>query len=124
MSKDYNRRRGSSVSRGYGRKWQAFRRKVILKHFADHGMACLLCGDLMVMGQHRQPNNAEVDHIKAAKPDDPLFYQEGNHRVICKSCHSSKTVREDGGFGHKAKNYSNTIGADGYPIDPNHPFNK
>lgn len=44
-----------------------------------------------------------VDHIDAVNgPDDPKFWDPDNHQALCYSCHSKKTVKEDGGFGNAA----------------------
>lgn len=41
-----------------------------------------------------------VDHIiPVSGPDDPRFWEPENHQPICHSCHSTKTNRQDGGFG-------------------------
>jgi len=41
----------------------------------------------------------EVDHIVPHKEDYALFWDPTNWQGLCKSDHSRKTVREDGGFG-------------------------
>lgn len=49
----------------------------------------------------------EVDHIIPHCGDYNLFWDVNNWQSLCHSCHSRKTVLEDGGFGHKRnKNYS------------------
>lgn len=40
-----------------------------------------------------------VDHIRPHRGDESLFWDLVNLQSLCASCHSSKTVREDGGFG-------------------------
>jgi len=91
----------SSHAKGYGKRWQRFRKQVIADHIRKNGPFCACgCGQTFITGQPRNPNNAEVDHIKAVYgADDPLFWQIGNHQVLRKACHSIKTVAEDGGFG-------------------------
>ena len=43
-----------------------------------------------------------VDHVRAVSgPDDLGFWAAANHRGLCASCHSRKTVREDGGLGRR-----------------------
>ncbi|WP_325053203.1 HNH endonuclease [Paenibacillus algicola] len=42
-----------------------------------------------------------VDHIKPHKRNMHLFWDRLNWQALCKACHDSKTVREDGGFGKK-----------------------
>lgn len=44
---------------------------------------------------------ADVDHkIPVSGPDDPRFYDMNELQALCHCCHSSKTCRKDGGFGH------------------------
>lgn len=47
----------------------------------------------------------EVDHIIPHKGDKTLFFDANNLQSMCKSCHSQKTAREDGGWGRvRARN--------------------
>ena len=41
----------------------------------------------------------DVDHVRPHRGDRALFWDKGNWQALCHVCHSSKTVREDGGFG-------------------------
>ncbi len=82
-------RRGSASSRGYGAEWRV-RRLVFLKQHP-------WCVD--PRGRHRSTRRESevVDHVvplRAGGRDD-----ESNWQALCASCHASKTVREDGGFG-------------------------
>lgn len=84
--KQHTKQRGTTAHRGYGHRWQQYR----LAFIAANPL-CQHC--------HRKAAT-QVDHIKAVKDaDDPLFWESENHRGLCHSCHSIKTVREDGGFG-------------------------
>lgn len=40
-----------------------------------------------------------VDHITPHKGNMALFWSVSNWQALCATCHNSKTVREDGGFG-------------------------
>jgi 5-methylcytosine-specific restriction enzyme A len=40
-----------------------------------------------------------TDHVDGLGPDGPRGYDVDNFQALCHSCHSSKTVRHDGGFG-------------------------
>jgi 5-methylcytosine-specific restriction enzyme A len=40
-----------------------------------------------------------VDHIRPHKGDETLFWDWKNLQSLCGSCHSAKTVAQDGGFG-------------------------
>jgi 5-methylcytosine-specific restriction protein A len=42
----------------------------------------------------------EVDHKDGLGPNGPRGHDLDNLRSLCKSCHSRKTVRCDGGLGH------------------------
>jgi 5-methylcytosine-specific restriction protein A len=76
-------RPGPSV-RGYDRSWRRLRAAFLMQY--------PMCEDCM-----RKPAT-EVDHIiaieKGGNNDDT------NLQALCKSCHSRKTVKCDGGFGH------------------------
>ena len=90
-AKVYDQYRGSAASRGYGYKWSEYSKRYRRKH-----PLCVTCLDK----GHITPS-AHVDHIVAVKgAGDPLFWKEENHRALCASCHSVKTVKEDGGFGN------------------------
>ena len=59
-----------------------------------------------------------VDHIKAHKGDENLFFNAGNLQSLCKRCHdSAKQRQERTGIlpGHDVS---------GIPIDPNHHWNR
>jgi len=77
--------RPSSSARGYGTDWQALR--------ASHPHTdCTGCGRPWKAGYH-------LDHIvarNAGGTDDAA-----NLHWLCHSCHSRKTAKQDGGFGHR-----------------------
>lgn len=80
--------RPSACKRGYGRRWQRYRRAYLAQH-----PICRRC--LRAAAEH-------VDHVvPVSGPDDPRFWDSANHQGLCPSCHSEKTAREDGGFGHR-----------------------
>jgi 5-methylcytosine-specific restriction protein A len=81
-SSEYNRRRGSAASRGYGSRWRRLRRMIL-----NRQPICARCPAAAT----------EVDHImpRAAGGGD----DDANLQGLCKSCHSAKTASEDGGFG-------------------------
>ena len=60
-----------------------------------------------------------VDHIKAHKGDLNLFYDPNNLQSLCKVHHDSSKQKAG------TKNV-NEIGCDinGFPLDPEHPFNR
>lgn len=87
--KESDARRGSAHERGYTSAWQKAR-----IHFLRAHPLCVA---------HQQLDEVEpatvVDHIKPHKGDKALFWDRANWQPLCKSCHDSKTAREDGGFG-------------------------
>ncbi len=87
----YDRERGTAAQRGYGGRWQRYR----LQYLRQHPL-CVECESKGLVKPSKH-----VDHIKAVSgPDDPLFWAPDNHQALCHSCHSRKTVKEDGGFGN------------------------
>lgn len=42
-----------------------------------------------------------VDHKKAHKGDERLFFDPTNLQSMCTSCHNRKTAKHDGGFGNR-----------------------
>ena len=86
--------RGSAASRGYGRKWREARAGFLAKH-----PLCVHC-----LGRGHVTGATEVDHIQPHRGDEVLFWaSEWNWQSLCHTCHSEKTVREDGGFGRQRK---------------------
>lgn len=61
---------------------------------------------------------ATCDHIVPHKGDEVLFFNPDNLQTTCKQCHDSAKQHEE------IHGYSKEIGADGWPSDPNHPFNR
>nr|WP_217706321.1 HNH endonuclease [Paenalkalicoccus suaedae] len=96
--KEYYRRldkeRGTAHERGYNSRW----RKARLFYLRRHPL-CKRCAD------NGQDVPAQVvDHIIPHKGDAKLFWAEVNWQSLCKSCHDTKTAKEDGGFGREAIN--------------------
>lgn len=81
--------RPSAAKRGYGRGWQALR----LSFLADHPL-CVEC-----RGRGLVVAATEVDHVTPHKGDPALFWNSGNLQGLCHTCHSRKTVADDGGLG-------------------------
>ena len=82
--KDYDKGR-SGASRGYGKKWQAFRKNYLASH--------PLCVECLKQGRYVQAT--DVDHIIAHRGNMELFWDEKNLQPLCHSCHSKKTNAED-----------------------------
>lgn len=86
----YDLNRESAAKRGYNSQWRKARTGWLRKH--PLCAACEVKGILTAA--------SEVDHIKPHRGDKLLFWDRLNWQSLCKPCHSAKTVREDGGFGH------------------------
>ena len=84
-------RRLSPSRRGYDRAW-----KKVRDLYRDENP---FCEEHLKSGQY-VPTYA-VDHIIPHNNDDKLRLSFDNLRALCLSCHSSKTVLHDGGFGRK-----------------------
>lgn len=81
--------RASSTARGYGGSWPRLRRLILAR-----SPVCQHC--------QRLPS-VDVDHIVPIAQGGT--YGEDNLEALCHSCHSRKTVRQDGGFGRKRIEY-------------------
>lgn len=80
----------SAAKRVYGWRWQKTSAGRLIKH--------PWCVDPYKV--HVLPQLATcTDHIKAHKGNMALFWDPKNWQSLCDSCHSRKTVEEDGGFG-------------------------
>jgi len=55
-----------------------------------------------------------ADHVEPRR-GDPIKFWTGRLQSLCAHCHESRKKRSE----HRG--YDNTIGADGWPIDPRHP---
>lgn len=84
--KQYERQRGTSTERGYDANWRRYRER-----FLAVNPWCVECNRLANV----------VDHITPHRGNERLFWDPSNHQAMCDSCHSSKTAREDGGFGNR-----------------------
>jgi 5-methylcytosine-specific restriction endonuclease McrA len=93
----------SELRRFYGSKaWKDTRKKVLSAE-----PFCRTCGKVA----------EEVDHILTAREYPHLRLDPSNLRSLCSACHSY--VRHD-----TKRGYSRQIGADGFPVDESHPFNR
>jgi 5-methylcytosine-specific restriction protein A len=87
----YDKDRGSASERGYNSRWAAYSRL-----YRKKNPLCVEC-----LKEDRITGSQHVDHIIAVKgKDDPLFWDPKNHQALCQPHHSSKTAKEDGGFGN------------------------
>ena len=79
--KEADSRRGSSHSRGYGRKWQEYRLRYLAKH--PLCVRCLEAGITM--------KGIVIDHIVPHRGNKKLFWDQSNHQTLCVYHHNVKT---------------------------------
>jgi 5-methylcytosine-specific restriction enzyme A len=92
------------------RDWYSLQRwRTRAKHQLRLEPLCALCAE-----QSRVTPATIADHFPPHKGDYNAF-RLGPLRSLCASCHS-RSLGDRG--------YSNTIDADGFPIDLRHPFNR
>ena len=89
--REYTDKRGANA-RGYNYRWQQARLRFLGKH--------PLCIHCLAEKPQRVVKATEVDHIVPHRGNDTLFWDVGNWQPLCKSHHSAKTARENGGFGN------------------------
>jgi len=77
----------------YNWDWRKYRARYIKEN-----PLCVHC-----LAKGKLTPTQEIDHIKPHQGDKNLFWLEDNLQALCKSCHSTKTALEDGGFGKKIK---------------------
>ena len=89
----YDRQRGNSAKRGYGRRW------INAAHaFLRHNPWCVDC-----RAHGRLERATCVDHVTPHKGDQRLFWDQSNWHGLCATHHSRKTALHDGGFGHAVR---------------------
>ncbi|WP_284641200.1 HNH endonuclease [Paenibacillus silviterrae] len=88
---EYDKQRGSSYQRGYDSRWRKERLTFLLAN-----PLCRHC----LERQHLSEATV-VDHIIPHRGDQRLFWDQSNWQALCDSCHSTKTAKEDGGFGNQ-----------------------
>lgn len=105
----YNSQSGNQDSFYSSAEWLAVRRRVLKRD----GYCCVRCG-ASVQGK----GLARVDHIVGFKVDRRLALVLSNLRTLCVPC--------DNAVGGRTKRNSihGGCGPDGYPTDPQHPWNK
>ena len=87
--------RGTPAERGYTHQWRKARAMYIMRH--------PLCVECLRQSPQRFTPATEIDHIIPHRGNDRLFWDQSNWQALCKRCHSAKTAKEDGGFGHQAE---------------------
>lgn len=100
--------RGSARQRGYDSRWDKARRSYLVSH-----PLCVMCksdGSLVPA--------TVVDHRVPHRGDQSLFWDVNNWQALCRRHHDSVKQSEE------YRGYSLECGADGWPIDPQHPANR
>ncbi|HTK42083.1 MAG TPA: HNH endonuclease signature motif containing protein [Gemmatimonadales bacterium] len=80
----YAAQRGNPSAKGYDHAWLAIRAAVLLEE-----PCCRVCGT--------EQAPAHVDHILPLSKGGT--HDRGNLQRLCRACHSTKTLRDRGGFG-------------------------
>ena len=82
---------------------------------ADQLAAHPLCRYCLLEGRSRVAT--VVNHVTPHRGDPELFWSSPLEST-CKECHDARVQRAE------IRGYDATPGADGWPADPNHPFNR
>lgn len=88
------RDRGTATERGYGRRWQAAR-KTFLSRSEN-----ALCRPCLKKTPPQVTASTVVDHVKAHKGDQVLFWDTNNWQPSCAPCHDARV--DEGDFGRTA----------------------
>jgi len=109
MPKKARSERGLAYQRLYKTaRWQALREHRLVLH-----PLCERC-----FSEGRIVRATVAHHRVAHHGNEALFFDPANLASSCKPCHdSAEQSTERLGF-------SKQIGSDGWPVDPNHPFNQ
>lgn len=77
------------------------------------------CGVLLKTGKRNlsDPRLAVVDHILKVEDRPDLAFEPTNLQSLCKLHHDGAKQ------GQEKRGYDDTIGPDGWPVDPKHPAN-
>ncbi len=89
VQREIDARRGTAHERGYTSKWRVARETFLRAH--------PLCAECARQGKLIAAS--VIDHIVPHKGDKARFWDSTNWQPLCKSCHDSKTAREDGRWG-------------------------
>lgn len=100
--------RPSARARGYDGRWDKARKSYLASH--PH---CVMCAQ-----QGQQGKAEHVDHIKAHKGDQALFWSMANWQGLCGAHHNSTKQAEE------RRGYSSQVDDQGWPTDTRHPANR
>lgn len=116
MSRRIDQRRAADRKRAEDkpwRKWYGSKRWIARR--ADQLARVPWCEPCRAAGRSRPANTA--DHAVPHRGDERLFLT-GKLTSMCPECHSAAKQREEN------EGFSRSLGADGWPVDPAHPFNR
>lgn len=109
LSKDQRSAAAAQYRQWYKTKeWQAIRRQRFAME--PHCRFCAEAG--------RTIRALSCDHVIPHKGNAALFFDLNNTASLCGPCHDSVKQKME------RRGYSDAIGSDGLPTDPNHPFNR
>lgn len=100
--------RSSARIRGYDSRWEQARADFLKRH-----PLCVAC-----KREGKRTGAVHVDHIKPHRGDMAIFWDRRNWQPLCAEHHNRDKQQVE------TRGYSSRIGADGLPLDPNHPFNR
>jgi len=114
MLRDYRTDEAAAYRKLYRTKhWQLLRRDILLRDaFRCQHKGC----GVMLKDGRSGDRSAVVHHIKPHKGDLVLFFDPDNLQAVCKGCHDGDIQSIE------AMGFDKTIGPDGWPVDPAHPF--
>jgi 5-methylcytosine-specific restriction enzyme A len=97
------------LEKGVYQRWRALRAQHIAKN-----PFCLMCKkDLGAITQAKH-----VDHVVPHRGSLSLLLDEMNLQSLCEKHHNSSKQREE------KRGVSSACDINGYPVDPNHPWNR
>lgn len=79
-------KKNTGRSKGYDSEWEKYRWR-----FLYYNKNCYACG----RDKESSGRSLNVDHIKAHKGNQEIFWDTKNHMPLCHSCHSIVTGRFD-----------------------------
>src|SRR5829696_9605675 len=88
------------------KRWQRIRRLALERD----GHRCQDCGKDVRL----RKGDGNVDHVDGQGLEGSKSYDLENCVTRCRSCHSRKTARHDGGFGHPTRRLSPTSHLEGF----------
>lgn len=106
--------RPGAASRGYDSAWAKARRA-----FLAHNPRCCMCGARSTVVHHRVPHRLGQARTETEKAEARrIFWNRADWRPVCQPCHDGpcQQVERNG--------YHTSVGVDGKPSDPAHPFNQ